>query len=280
MSKLECIEDWKNTDKINAIKKLINTGQINQYNIKSYLGKNSKKTYNNGIMIDDSTLAHKKFLDPEIKEYNIMFHKKIEGIIDPTEIIQIIQSEIVCRDKYNNNTLDQYKNRIQDIIYTRDIEESLYLMLYRKSYNKLINDMQHNALKFILYNSWEDTMIEYTWLTKLITYVNNGSMDAKQYLLDLGAKDSANVNDIIIDICRIQKLNMNHTNVIVSFIHSIGKYFKHGTYIKWYNKEYDFIKLFMENKDNTLEFMIKDYDDIIKYMLTKYYNKLYTSYCS
>ena len=36
MSKLDCIEDWKNTDKINAIKKLIETGQINMHNIGLY----------------------------------------------------------------------------------------------------------------------------------------------------------------------------------------------------------------------------------------------------
>ena len=88
-------------------------------------------------------------------------------------------------------------------------------------------------------------MKEYMWLTKLITYINNGSMDAKMYLLNLGAKDSTNVNDIIIDIANIQKLNIKYINVIISFIKSVGMYFKHGTYVKWYNKEMEMIKLLL-----------------------------------
>lgn len=280
MSKLENIEDWKNTDKINAIKKLIESGYINQYNIGSFLGHKSKKTYSNGDVIEDASLSLKKFMNPEIKEYNNKFYNMIDNTVKPemleeiNKIIKLIQCNVVCRDKYNMNTLETYKSRIEDIIYTRNIEESLYMMFYRKSYNKLISDPQHIALKFILYNSWENTMIEHIWLTKLITYVNNGSMDAKQFLLNLGVKDSNNVNDIITDTCKIMKLNMNHINVIISFIHSIGKYFKHGTYVKWYNKENDMIILFMENKNNTLDNIIKDYGMNVKEMLLSYYDKM------
>lgn len=280
MSKLENIEDWKNTDKINAIKKLIDSGHINQHNIGSFLGNKSKKTYSNGDMIDDTSLALKKFMNPEIKEYINSFYNIIDNIVKPemiediNNIVKIINCMIVCKDKYNMGTLETYKSRIEDIIYTRDVEEELYLMFYRKSYNKLISDPQHIALKFILYNSWENTMTEYTWLTKLITFVNNGSMDAKMYLLNIGVKDSKNVNDIIADTCKIMKLNMKYINVIISFIHSIGQYFKHGTYIKWYNKELNNIKIFMENKDNTIENMIKDYNMNIQEILTDYYNKL------
>ena len=43
MIKLNTIEDWKDTNKINSIKKLIETCQIDQYNIKSILGHKSKK---------------------------------------------------------------------------------------------------------------------------------------------------------------------------------------------------------------------------------------------
>lgn len=280
MSKLNTIEDWKNSDKIDAIKKLIETGHINQYNIGSFLGHKSKKTYSNGDIIDDTSLALKKFMNPEIKEYTNMFYNMIDTTVKPEMLeeinknVKVINSIIVCRDKYNMGTLETYKQRIEDIIYTRDVEEELYLMFYRKSYNKLINDPQHIALKFILYNSWENTMTEYTWLTKLITFVNNGSMDAKMYLLNLGVTDSKSVNDIIVDTCKIMKLNMKYVNHIISFIHSIGQYFKHGTYIKWYNKELNNIKIFMENKDITIESMIKDYDINVKEMLTDYYNKL------
>jgi hypothetical protein len=280
MSKLENIEDWKNSDKIDAIKKLIDSGHINQHNIGSFLGHKSKKTYSNGDVIDDTSLALKKFMNPEIKEYINSFYNIIDNTVKPeliediNNIVKVINSMIVCKDKYNMGTLETYKSRIEDIIYTRDIEESLYMMFYRKSYNKLISDPQHIALKFILYNSWENTMTEYTWLTKLITFVNNGSMDAKQFLLNIGVKDSKNVNDIIADTCKIMKLNMKYINVIISFIHSIGQYFKHGTYIKWYNKELNNIKIFIENKDNTIENMIKDYDMNVKEILTDYYNKL------
>ena len=280
MSKLDNIEDWKNTDKINAIKKLIETGHINQNNIGSFLGHKSKKTYRNGDVIEDATLALKKCKNQEIKKYTNNFYNMIDTTIKPelldeiNKIIKFIQSDIICRDKYNMKTLDQYKQRIEDIIYTRNVEEELYMMFYRKSYNKLISDPQHEALKFILYNSWENTMQEYTWLAKLITFVNNGSMDAKMYLLNLGVKDSKNVNDIIVDTCKHMKLNMNNINVIISFIHSIGEYFKHGTYIKWYIKEHEKIIIFMENKDNTVESMIKDYDINIKEMLMEYYKKM------
>ena len=280
MSKLNTIEDWKNTDKINGIKKLIETEQINQHNIGAFLGHKSKKTYSNGDVIEDASLALKKCKNPEIKEYNNTFYNMIDTTIKPemlegiNKIIKLINCMIICKDKYNLGILDIYRQRIEDIIYTRNIEEELYMMFYRKSYNKLISDPQHEALKFILYNSWENTMTEYTWLAKLITYVNNGSMDAKMYLLNLGVKDSKNVNDIIVDTCKHMKLNMSCINVIISFIHSIGEYFKHGTYIKWYIKEHNNIIMFMENKDNTLESMIKDYDDNIKEMLMEYYKKM------
>jgi len=280
MSKLNTIEDWKNTNMIDDIKKSIESGYINQYNIGSFLGHKSKKTYSNGDIIDDTSIALKKFMDPKIKEYIYTFYNSIDNIIKPEDsdeinkIIKFIQCDIVCRDKYNMNTLDAYKQRIEDIIYTREVEELLYMMFYRKSYNKLISDPKHSALKFILYNSWEKTMTEYTWLTKLITYVNNGSIDAKQYLINLNVKDSDNVNNFIVNTCEHMKLNMKYIKVIVSFIHSIGKYFKHGTYVKWYIKEKDMITIFIENKDNILNNMIKCYDDNIQKLLLDHHQKL------
>ena len=62
--------------------------------------------------------------------------------------------------------------------------------------------------------------------------------------------------------------------MLIRFIHSIGKYVKHGTYIKWYTKELDKIKLFMKHKENTVENIIKDYDTDIKVLLTDYYHTL------
>ena len=35
----------------------------------------------------------------------------------------------------------------------------------------------------------------------------------------------------------------------MNFIFSISIYFKHGTYYKWYNKEYEYIKLFEKYKN-------------------------------
>ena len=49
---------------------------------------------------------------------------------------------------------------------------------------------------------------------------------------------------------------------------------KHGTYVKWYIKEKQKIMLFMENKDNTIDNMIKNYDINIQEKLTEYYKKL------
>jgi hypothetical protein len=43
-------------------------------------------------------------------------------------------------------------------------------------------------------------------------------------------------------------MNMKIIKVIISFLRSIGNYFKHGTYIKWYKKEFDRILLFDEKK--------------------------------
>ena len=103
MSKLNCIEDWKNTDKINAIKQLIEAGQINQHNIGSFLGHKSKKTYSNGDIIDDASLACKKFMNPEIKEYNNKFYNFIDATIKPEIIVFTVPlfSEKGVIDYYN-----------------------------------------------------------------------------------------------------------------------------------------------------------------------------------
>ena len=55
---------------------------------------------------------------------------------------------------------------------------------------------------------------------------------------------------------------MDNINQIINFIFSIGIYFKHGTYYKWYNKEYGYIKLFEKYKnksfnENILELTLK-----------------------
>ena len=144
------------------------------------------------------------------------------------------------------------------------------LQCYRVSYASLINVPCHKALHYILYHSWEETMSEYTWLTMLITYINNGSNDAKQYLITCGVH-SQRENDMIADMCRIQGLNMNRISSIISFVRSVGTYFKHGTYVKWYKKELGFIETFATHKDKTVEDFIQDINEPIKKLLTEYY---------
>ncbi len=122
------------------------------------------------------------------------------------------------------------------------------------------------------YHSWQETENEYKWLTKLITFVNNGSLDAKQYVVEQGVPDSNNSNDLISNCCKHYKLNMKYINVIISFIKSIGNYFKHGTYIKWYKKELDRILLF--NEKISIQEIISECTPDMKELFLDYYQTL------
>ena len=280
MLRLEFIEDWKDDDKINAIKEAINSGEINQHNINNILGNQSKKRYKDGTIVNDASFAIKKFFHPTIKEFMTRFYQKIDEIDNPdikqqyTRIDLLIQTEVICRHKYNKKSLDEYRKRIEDIIYTRSIEEELYLTFYRKSYEDLVRNPMNRALQFILYHSWEETEQEYKWLTKLITFINNGSLDAKQYLVDLGVSDSNQDSVVINECCQIHNLDMKCKLVIISFIKSIGNYFKHGTYIKWYKKELDRIHLFEEIKNKTIHDIISVCSPELQLLFIEYYQIL------
>ena len=82
MIRLEYIEDWKDDDKINIIKQAIHTGEINQHNIHNILGNQSKKRYKDGTMVNDASLAIKKFFHPTIKEFITHFYQRIDEIVD------------------------------------------------------------------------------------------------------------------------------------------------------------------------------------------------------
>jgi len=53
-NKLKNIEDWKNDEKINVIKNLIISRSINKKTLLSLIGNQSKKTAQNGEIIDDA----------------------------------------------------------------------------------------------------------------------------------------------------------------------------------------------------------------------------------
>ena len=54
--------------------------------------------------------------------------------------------------------------------------------------------------------------------------------------------------NLIRDVVIRFDVNINSLNLINKFIFSIGTYYKHGTYYKWYNKELERIKLFDKYK--------------------------------
>ena len=45
---------------------------------------------------------------------------------------------------------------------------------------------------------------------------------------------------------------MKNLKEITDFIHNIAENFKHGTYIKWYVKEFNYIELFEQYQNNPL----------------------------
>ena len=267
------IEDWKNQNKINLIKLLIVFGYFDFETLKRNIGNQSKKTYQNGDVINDSSLALKIFFgNNELRIHTDEFYSQIdlirENIVnlgidsdiikDSTkEMVGLIYSDIVCREKHNNHELEQYSLKIADIVDTRLKEEIFFQLINKIKFKKLVDEKGHEALKCLLFVSWNETKEKYYWLTQLVTFINNNSAECKEYLINecgvlpFHLTDNKTKANVIKTVAKNVGLNIDSSNQIVNFIFSIGTYFKHGTYYKWYNKEYEYIKLFERYKDNS-----------------------------
>ena len=266
--KLYFIEDWKDMKKINKIKILLLLDSLDKNMFNELVGYKSKKTYLSGFIMDTNALSVEKFFNHEYNIYSKQFYTKLDTLIpkiantcgieyniikEITDLIyKLIQSEIVCRNKYLTNNLIEYKNKISDIINTRNKEAKLYSLLYEKIYSKMFSHPDNSALKYIMYNEWSDIKKNYLWIAQLITYINNSSQDAKEYLLNLGIIYSSNIKDILRQLIIKFNLNMKNLKEITDFIHNIAENFKHGTYIKWYVKEFNYIELFEQYQNNSL----------------------------
>jgi len=127
------------------------------------IGNQSKKTYQNGEIIDDASLTLKKFFDSSYKEKCNQFYAKLDEfneelfnsgfdkeLMDNTihEIIKFIQSNAVC-SKYDEKQLVEYKRKICDILETRDKEEQLFKLFNQLEYENLASEHNHEALKYI-----------------------------------------------------------------------------------------------------------------------------------
>lgn len=274
-----CIEDWKNEKKFNAVMCLIALNYLNENVLHNIIGNQSKKTYKDGTIINDNSLALKKFFNSEYKQFRTGFYKNLDIIIKllvkegvPIDLVEktvyqmiaIIQSDITCRTKYANGEYYEYKTKIMDIVETRNKEDMFFSLFNKIKYNKLVNDPQHSALKFLLFNSWNDTREKYTWLTELITFINNNSQDAKDYLINNIQINNFNGSDyktkckVIEEVTSLLNLNYKSKKQIVNYIFSIGSYYKHRTYNKWYAKELETIELFDTHKENELEETLKN----------------------
>ena len=278
------IEDWKDQKKINLIKLLIVFGYFDFDTLKQNIGNQSKKTYRNGEIINDSSLALKIFFgNNELKNQTNDFYSNLdiireqivklgidsEIIKDTTkEMVGLIHCELACREKHNKNELAQYSLKIADIVDTRLKEENFFQLINKIKFKKLVDETGHEALKSILFVNWDETKKNYYWLTQLITFVNNNSAECKEYLIKecgvpmFNSTDNKTKANVIKTVAKNIGLNMENIYQIVNFIFSIGIYFKHGTYYKWYNKEYEYIKLFEKYKnksfgENILELAVK-----------------------
>ena len=265
------IEDWKDKNKINLIKLLIIFGYFDFDTLKQNIGNQSKKTYRNGDIINDSSLALKIFFNnKELKNQTNDFYENLEILSSDIvnlgfdleiiknitkEMVELIHCDIACREKYDKNELEQYSLKISDIIDTRSKEEIFFQLINKIKFKKLVNEKGHDALQCILFVSWDETKKKYFWMTQLITFINNNSAECKEYLINEHGVQPFNTTDnktkanIIRVVAKNVGLNMESSNQIVNFVFSIGTYFKHGTYYKWYNKEYEYIKLFEKYKN-------------------------------
>jgi len=277
--KLNYIDDWKDDTKFNSIMLLISFNYLNDKTLHSIIGNQTKKTYKNGDIINDNSLALKKFFDKNYKNFRTSFYKNLNVIMKDFErvgfelseientfysMIGIIQADVACRNKYDNGEYYDYKTRISDIIETRKKEDTLFELLHKITFNKLVNDPKNEALKYILLNGWNETEKKYLWLTKLITFVNNNSEDAKDYLINnTGIKDfigNTNIikSGVIEDVCKKVKLNISKVKQIIKFIFSIGQFYKHRTYNKWYKKELEAIETFDVHKEKDLQLTLDE----------------------
>ncbi len=271
-NKLKNIEDWKNEDKISVIRNLITSRSINKKTLLSLIGNQSKKTYQNGEIIDDASLTLKKFFDSSYKEKSSQFYIKLDEfkqlfnnrpdkeLIENTiyEILKLIQANTVC-SKYDEKQLVEYKRKICDILETRDKEEQLFKLFNQLEYENLASEHNHEAIRFLLENGWDETKEKYLWLTELITFINNGSITSKEYLITrfqlrpIENSDYSAKKLLIKLVAKKCRLNINRIDEIIDFVFSIGNYYKHGTYYKWYQKEFDYIQLFEKNKNDNIQ---------------------------
>lgn len=277
--RLNYIDDWKDDTKYNSIMLLISFNYLNDKTLHSIIGNQTKKTYKNGDIINDNSLALKKFFDKNYKNFRTSFYKSLNVIMKDFErvgfelseientfysMIGIIQADIACRNKYDNGEYYDYKTRISDIIETRRKEDTLFELFHKITFNKLVNDPQNEPLKYILLNGWDASEKKYLWLTKLITFVNNNSEDAKDYLINnTGIKDFTGDTNIIKcgvieDVCKKVKLNISKVKQIIKFIFSIGQFYKHRTYNKWYKKELEAIETFDIHKEKDLQLTLDE----------------------
>lgn len=271
--KLNFVEDWKDINKIKLTKFLIALEYMDMFSLMNWVGNESKKTYSNGEKINDNSLALRKFFDEEFKRKDSEFYANLmlftdklvekgndKELINNTnhELIQMIQAEIICRDKLNNGEYENYKKKITDIVSTRWLEEEIYMLFYQVRFQHLLADPKNYPLNFLVSNGWGETYEKYLWLVKLITFLNNGSLDAKNHLISYGVNDFSDSKNLVHNVASIAKLNMNSINEICNFIFNIKNYYKHKTYYKWYLKEEKKMNVFEKYKYQSLEKNITD----------------------
>ena len=58
---------------------------------------------------------------------------------------------------------------------------------------------------------------------------------------------------LIREVIKKFNLSFRNSNEIIDFIFSIGTYFKHGTYFKWYYKQMKRIEIFEQYSSNTFD---------------------------
>ncbi len=284
--KLNFVEDWKEQSKLNLIKLLIVFEYFDQKYLTKVIGDQSKKTYSNGEIINDNSLSLKKLMDKEIKEQIDIYYKEFDTFRDSfinlsgktnndfilkgiLEINKIAQCELVCRKKYESNNLDTYRTKICDIVETRDKEANLYELFNKIRWRKLVRYSENSALKFILYNTWSDTKFQYRWLTELVTFINNNSNDSKDYLITRFKIPNFNQTDyktkckFIKDVSNVIGLKSVYQDDIVKFIFSIGTFFKHGTYYKWYAKELEHMDIFDTYKNKSFNVVLDEFKNNI-----------------
>lgn len=271
--KMMYLEDWKD-EKYNMILLLVAFNFVSEHNLRKIIGNQSKKTYKDGTIINDNSLSLKKSFNSDYREYRTQFYKNLDILIklitklgvsiDLVEktvysMIGIIQSDIICREKYNNGEYYDYKTRITDIVETRNKEDMLFDYLNKIIYNEVVNEPLHESLKFLMYNSWKETKEKYTWLTELITFINNNSENSKDYLINnvgiekFSGTDYTTKWNVIESVASKLKLNMIYKRQIVKYIFSFGALYKHRTYNKWYLQEYESIMTFEKHKEFDLE---------------------------